>query len=63
MEMQVNLNPNLFENYKIFLGLDNLYPVNWDKCSTEFINKPYDNYKNIIQLMIKMFYCFIPLKL
>ena len=44
-----NLNPSLFENYKIFLGLDNLYPINWDNCDTEFITKPYDNYKNIIR--------------
>jgi FkbM family methyltransferase len=44
-----NLNPTLFENYKIFLGLDNLYPVNWNNCVTELITKPYDNYKNIIR--------------
>ena len=34
-----NLNPNLFENYKIFQGLDNLYPVNWNNCVTEFITE------------------------
>tara|TARA_R110002074_G_scaffold401828_1_gene601721 strand:+ start:127 stop:2007 length:1881 start_codon:yes stop_codon:yes gene_type:complete len=43
------INPSLFENYKIFLGLDNLYPCNWNNCVTEFITKPYDNYKNIIR--------------
>jgi glycosyltransferase involved in cell wall biosynthesis len=42
-------NPNLFENYKIFNGLDNIYPVNYDKCLLEYIQKPYDNYKNIIK--------------
>jgi len=40
---------SLYNNYKIFNGLDNLYPVNWDECVTEFINKPYDNYRNIIK--------------
>tara|TARA_Y100000389_G_C17458774_1_gene520087 strand:- start:2100 stop:3434 length:1335 start_codon:yes stop_codon:yes gene_type:complete len=42
-------NPSLLENYKIFQGLDNLYPINWNNCVTEFITKPYDNYKNIIR--------------
>lgn len=41
--------PSLYDNYKIFNGLDNLYPVNWNKCVTEFIDKPYDNYKTIIR--------------
>ena len=49
LEYMFNLNPCLFENYKIFLGLDNLYPFNWNNCVTEFITKPYDNYKNIIR--------------
>ena len=39
--------PRLFENYKIFEGLNNLYPVDWKNCVTEFIKKPYENYKNI----------------
>ena len=39
----------LFDNYEIFNGLDNLYPINWDNCVSEFIEKPYDNYKNIIR--------------
>jgi hypothetical protein len=44
-----NLSPKLFEKYKIFKGLDNLFPVNWSDCVTEFITKPYDNYKTIIR--------------
>lgn len=44
-----NSNPNLFKNYKIFDGLNNLYPINWDNCVTEFLDKPYDNYKKIIR--------------
>ena len=39
----------LFDNYEIFNGLDNLYPINWNNCVNEFIEKPYDNYKNIIR--------------
>ena len=49
LDSMFNSNPSLFKNYKIFEGLDNLYPVNWNNCVTEFINKPYDNYKNIIR--------------
>lgn len=40
---------NLFDNYVIFDGLENMYPVNWDKCVEEFINKPYNNHINIIR--------------
>jgi FkbM family methyltransferase len=39
----------LYDNYKIFNGLDNLYPVNYCNCVNEFINKPYENYKTIIR--------------
>ncbi len=42
-------NAELYDNYTIFNGLDNMYPVNWDNCVTEFIDKPYDNYKKIIR--------------
>ena len=44
-----NSYPSLFENYKIFIGLNSLYPVSWENCDSEFITKPYDNYKNIIR--------------
>ena len=42
-----NTNMDLFKNYKIFNGLDNLYPIFWKKYVDEFINAPYDNYKNL----------------
>lgn len=42
-------NQNLYDNYNIFNGLDNLYPVNWCNCVAEFIEKPYDNYKTIVR--------------
>jgi hypothetical protein len=41
------LDPQLYNNYTIFNGLDNMYPVNWNYCVDEYLNKPYDNYKNI----------------
>lgn len=41
--------PELYEHYKIFNGLDTVYPVNWDNCVQEFIEKPYENYKTIIR--------------
>lgn len=41
--------PSLYADYKMFNGFDNLYPVNWDKCEIEFIDKPYKNYKTIIR--------------
>jgi len=39
--------PDYYNNYKIFNGLDNMYPVNWNNCVDEFITKKYKNYKNI----------------
>ena len=44
-----NVDSSLYDDYNIFNGLDNLYPVNWDDCVNEYINKSYDNYKNIIR--------------
>lgn len=41
------LDKSYYTNYKIFKGLDSLYPVNWEFCVREFIEKPYDNYKNL----------------
>lgn len=42
-------NRMLYNNYQVFNGLDNMYPVNWNNCITEFIDKPYDNYKTIVR--------------
>ena len=44
-----NKNKILYNDYNIFNGLDNLYPINCKNCVSEFINKSYDNYKNIIR--------------
>ena len=49
MEAIYKLNPHMLSNYTIFKGLDNIYPINYDKCVKQFITKPYDNYKNIIR--------------
>ncbi len=42
-------NSELYNNYEIFNGLNNMYPVNYPSCVTEFINKPYENYKKIVR--------------
>lgn len=49
LQTMYNSNSKLYDNYEIFNGLNNLYPVNWDACVSEFIDKPYDNYKNIVR--------------
>lgn len=49
LQSMYNKNPSLYNDYKIFEGLDNMYPFNWNKCVNEFIEKPYDNYKNIVR--------------
>ena len=42
-------NSNIYNDYEIINGLDTIYPVFWMKCVAEFIDKPYENYKNIIR--------------
>ena len=42
-----NNNNEYYKNYYIYSGTNDLYPVNPNNCVEEFINKPYDNYKNI----------------
>ena len=42
-------NKSLFNTYKIYNGLDNMYPVNWDKCVVEYVDKDYSNYTNIVR--------------
>jgi len=39
--------PEYYDSYKVFKGVDNMYPVMWNKCCDEFLKKPYDNYKTI----------------
>ena len=49
LKKMYNLDKKIYDNYEIFNGLDNMYPIYWKYCVNEFIEKPYDNYKNIIR--------------
>lgn len=40
----------LYSNYIIFDGSQNIYPVMWYACVKEFLEKSYDNYKNLIRV-------------
>ncbi len=42
-----NNNPDYFKNYHIYEGISDMYPINWNMCVEEYLNKPYENYKNI----------------
>ena len=44
-----NHNKKLFDEYEIYNGVDNMYPVNWNNCVNEYLKKPFDNYKKIIR--------------
>lgn len=44
-----NNNRTFYEDYYIFNGLDNMYPVNWRNSVNEFIDKSYENHINIIR--------------
>jgi len=39
----------LYNDYEIMNGKNNVFPVDWQDCVKEFIDSPYDNYKNIIR--------------
>lgn len=49
LQEMFNQNKKLFDEYEIFDGLDNMYPVNWNNCVNEYLKKPFDNYKKIIR--------------
>lgn len=40
---------NLYDNYEIFYGPNNMYPIRWKRCIDEFINRPFYNFKKIIR--------------
>lgn len=48
IEMNSN-NPELFNNYEIMNGIDNIYPVRWYSCVDHYINFSYENYFNILR--------------
>lgn len=41
--------PELYNNYHIFKYVCDLYPIFCKFCVTEFITKPYDNYKTLVK--------------
>ena len=47
LEKMYKNNNNLYSKYNIINGLDTVYPVNWNECVHEFLEKPYDNYKTL----------------
>lgn len=47
--LDMYMKEGLFETYKIYPGLDTVYPVNWLNQVNEFLEKPYDNYKTIVR--------------
>ena len=49
LQSMYDTNAALYSGYKVFEGLDTMYPVNWNGCVQEFLKKPYDNYKTLIR--------------
>lgn len=41
--------PQLYARYNILNGLNNLYPVNPECCKSEFLDKPYKNFKTLVR--------------
>jgi len=40
---------SLYNDYVIFSGSDNLYPINWNIYVREYVDKSYGNYKTIVR--------------
>lgn len=40
---------SFFRDYILFKGLDTMYPVNFDTCDREFLDRPYENYQTIVR--------------
>lgn len=38
---------HLFKQYQIFSGKDTMYPIHWSNSYQEFIDKPYENFRQI----------------
>lgn len=49
LQQLYNSNHKLYDGYKIFNGLNTLYPANWNVCVDQYIKKPYDNYKKLVR--------------
>jgi len=41
--------PELFNNYELIDGIDNIYPVRWYNCVENYLYFPYENYCNIVR--------------
>jgi len=41
--------PELFNNYELIHGIDNIYPVRWYNCVENYLYFPYENYSNIVR--------------
>lgn len=40
---------NFYKKYTILNGPDTVYPINFDKCESEFLDKPYAQYTSIVR--------------
>jgi hypothetical protein len=41
--------PELYKDYHIFTGKDNMYPVHFSNCKKAFLSSNYENYKGIVR--------------
>jgi mannosyltransferase OCH1-like enzyme len=46
-ELLDSMHNSLFSNYSMMNGLNTVSPVDWRKCVSEYLEKPYENYKNL----------------
>ena len=49
LDTMYNSEPDLYKDYVILNGLENVSPINWCDCVREYMQKPYDNYKTLVR--------------
>jgi hypothetical protein len=49
LDAMYNSEPDLYKDYVILNGLENVSPINWCDCVREYMQKPYENYTTLVR--------------
>jgi hypothetical protein len=49
LNKKLEASPHDFDNYVLLNGLDNVYPVNWDRCVEEYLEAPADHAQTLVR--------------
>jgi len=49
LNKKLEASPHDFDNYVLMNGLDNVYPVNWDRCVKEYVEAPAEHAQALVR--------------